>query len=668
MSAQGQVMRIRKNNLLVSYEDNHLTLDTGKWKRTFVHKKGELFPQSLSGFTPAQKTLTSEFPLFKIPGITFLNPCFNLEEIPNANQESLIVDWNIKENNQTVIIRFTLFANPEAIHSQLLIQRTQIAVAPSVSLKTHGVIESNSQQKSHGFSELVDHLPLEVKHLKVTHVKLYDQTDHHDHLVEEQTRLCHPLRKESFTGNLFIVEDFLNHQGMLLAKVSPTPHAQLNRTQEDLFVQANQAVYCCGSGLSADEISTEVLPTYGWTLLLGTPQELPGLYRAHLRRLMSVASREKIFSMSNTWGDRSRDAALNEKFMLTEIETVSKCHIDKVMIDDGWQKGRTANSALSQGGAWGSYWETQPDFWTPDLGKFPHGLKPLVDACHKKGTQLSLWYSPDSSNEFEHWEKDLACLLGLYQTYGINTFKLDGITLTSLLASKRLEQLFQSLHQAAPEIILCLDVTAEIRPGYLPLPEHVHLFLENRYTDWGNYHPHRTLKALWQLSKWVPSIRLQIEILNPTRSLHKYVGDLLAPSRYPMSYMTAIAGFALPLIWMEVQNLSVELQKEMAETLAIFKNIRPDLETADIEPVGNMPDGTQWCGFLAKSKHKTYVLIFREWNSDNTFTFPLDLPGKMQVKVLHSNLPIAEVSVSQMDKDLTITLSKPASFALIELR
>ena len=50
--------------------------------------------------------------------------------------------------------------------------------------------------------------------------------------------------------------------------------------------------------------------------------------------------------------------------------------------------------------------------------------------------------------------------------------------------------------------------------GYHYFAEYGNIFLENRYTDWGNYYPHHTLRNLWHLSRYVPPERLQIEDTN----------------------------------------------------------------------------------------------------------------------------------------------------------
>ena len=43
--------------------------------------------------------------------------------------------------------------------------------------------------------------------------------------------------------------------------------------------------------------------------------------------------------LSNTWGDRSRDARINEAFILLEIAAGARLGVDVIQIDDGWQKG-----------------------------------------------------------------------------------------------------------------------------------------------------------------------------------------------------------------------------------------------------------------------------------------------------------------------------------------
>ena len=99
------------------------------------------------------------------------------------------------------------------------------------------------------------------------------------------------------------------------------------------------------------------------------------------------------------------------------------------------------------------------------------------------------------------------------------------------------------------------DITAEQRMGYLAAREYGTLFVENRYTDFGNYYPHRTLRNLWMLARYVPAQRMLFELLNPARNTERYRADPLAPGRYTADYLFASVMAAQPLLWMELSGL-----------------------------------------------------------------------------------------------------------------
>lgn len=271
--------------------------------------------------------------------------------------------------------------------------------------------------------------------------------------------------------------------------------------------------------------------------------------------------RRTVFSdplcLSNTWGDRNQDAALNASFARKELEALKETGICGLMLDDGRQAGVTANSKLASGGLWEGYHGADSRFWSVHPEKFPDGLEPLVEAARKAGKELALWFSPDSSNDFANWEEDAAILLDLYHRHGIRAFKLDGIKLRTRLGEPHFGWLLDALDDGSDgAIVPILDVTSEVRQGYFREIDHGILFLENRYTDWGNYYPYRTLRSIWQLSRWIPSQRLHIEFLNPRRNRETYDGDPFAPEHYPISYLYALTMVGHPLAWMEVQHLA----------------------------------------------------------------------------------------------------------------
>jgi hypothetical protein len=159
-----------------------------------------------------------------------------------------------------------------------------------------------------------------------------------------------------------------------------------------------------------------------------------------------------------------------------------------------------------------------------------------------------------------------------------------------------------------------------------------------------------------------------MEVLNPHRNQDKYLDDLLAPWKYDISYLAAITGFSLPLIWMEVQNLNEGDRKKMGECFAVFKSIRKNLINADIVPIGEIPDGTSWTGFWAKSPDVDYLLIFREWNGKSENDFVLKSAPYGRYQLLLSNRNEKDCRLSLGIDGFSAMLTESASFALWEIR
>jgi alpha-galactosidase len=220
-------------------------------------------------------------------------------------------------------------------------------------------------------------------------------------------------------------------------------------------------------------------------------------------------------------------------------------------------------------------------------------------------------------------------LLGLFQRHGIRSFKLDGIKLRTRLGEARFGRFLDALeHGSGGRIVVVLDVTSEVRQGYFREIEHGVLFLENRYTDWGNYYPYRTLRNVWQLSRWIPAQRLHIECLNPQRNASVYGGDPFAPQRYPISYLYAITMIGHPLAWMEVQHLDAADSAALRHVADWHAANHQRLLTADIQPVGELPNGRSWTGFrFAFPDGHCGLLVFRDSTEREESVFTIDHAG-----------------------------------------
>ena len=318
--------------------------------------------------------------------------------------------------------------------------------------------------------------------------------------------------------------------------------------------------------------------------------------------------------MLNTWGDRSQDAKIDEAFCLAELDRAARMGITLFQLDDGWQSGKSPNSKTA-GGSFKDIWKNT-DYWTPNPMKFPHGLKPIVEKGKKLGIRIGLWFNPSIQNDFADWQKDAQAIIGLYKKYGICCFKIDGLQIPTKTAEQNLRRLFDTvLEQTNHEVIFNLDATAGRRGGYHYMNEYGNIFLENRYTDWGNYYPYRTLRNLWMLSRYVPAEKMQIEFLNKWRNADKYdAADPFAPARYSFDYLFAITLAAQPLAWMEASNLPGEAYAT-ASLLKAYQSLQLRFHKGVILPIGEEPSGRSWTGFQSiVSDTEGYLIVYREDN------------------------------------------------------
>jgi alpha-galactosidase len=546
---------------------------------------------------------------------------------------SLCAEFLVREKNLRLRYEFQIFPDARGV----LMRRhdegntTAPVYSPNEQASSSGV-ETDAPQHTSTLAGALESLPLAPRHLKLIHPELRDQTDGHAELVLQHEYLLHPCERNlRLRGNIFVVEDVLSGRGLVWIKFAPLPHARPHPDTFDCFYN-NRVLTFYGSS------------HYQWALLHyenGEAGRILELQRLQRQIRTYEPARDGLF-LSNTWGDRSRDACINAEFISGEIEAGIKLGADVIQIDDGWENGVTANSAASVSGEvegpWTGFWAAQPDFWEPSRTRFPDGLAPLIQKARASNLKFGLWFAPDSSNDFQNWERDAGQLLKLHRELGIEYFKLDAIKQESGEGEANLRRFFDKvLHDSGGKIVLDLDVTAETRPGYFGIPDCGPIFLQNRYTDWASYWPHSTLRAAWQLAHWVDPLRLRVEWLNNARNTPVYGDDLLAPETYTPEYMFAITMFFNPLGWFEMQNLPTEYFERAAPLVKIWKAHRQNIFNSTIIPIGDAPDGANWTGFvsIAESRDAGYALIFRERNAQEEYSFRMPLlenePGEIEL-------------------------------------
>lgn len=541
------------------------------------------------------------------------------------HERSLMVEL-LRSGSSSRGFRFRVFPHASAISMQRLGPATPGAPVPLVSSDASG-IEADGRQRSSAAGQTVDaaeDFALAPMHLRLTEVDLADQTDIHNELVQERHWLLQTNESIRLRGNLFVLEDSLTGSGLIFLKEAPLPHARPEKDAWDFEFEGGRR------RLQLPENDVGSNGRGYWLTTLVYSGGGSGITRALVEYQRQIrpykTGRDGVF-LSNTWGDRSRDARINQAFLRKEVEAGARLGVDVIQIDDGWQQGRTKNSAQPSGGVWNGFWAADPAFWNVNRERFPDGLQPLITLARTHGMGFGLWFAPDSSNDFANWERDAAQLLEIHRTLGVNYFKIDGVKAISKLSEERLASLFSRvLTESQGEVVFDLDVTAEIRPGYFGAMTVGPLFVENRYTDKHSYWPHQTLRNLWSLAHYVDALRLRVEFLNQTRNTNLYAGDPLAPAEYSPAYLFATTMMANPLGWFETSELPKRYFDEITPLIRTWKQERAHLQSGYIFPIGDSPDGVAWTGFVSSSSDSRdgYVLIFRERNSSDHWS--IDLP------------------------------------------
>ena len=511
---------------------------------------------------------------------------------------------------------------------------------------------------------ILDQICLKGRNWHCRAVEFHDVTDHHNTLIEEHSFISYH-HKRFWNGNLLAARDAVSGDGLFLLKEAPCSDMQVGSGSGD-FATKNGRFQVTRIGFSPEDI----LPDE-WTRLYGCVMGVSGednLSEAMALRAYQKTQRRQVdMVMMNTWGDRSQDGRVSETFCLQELDKAAALGITIYQIDDGWQVGKSPASVV-KGGSFDNIW-ARAGYWDVDPVKFPNGLSPIVEKAKSLGIEIGLWFNPSVQEDMADWEKDAAVLTGLNKEYGIRIFKIDGLIIPSKKAERNLRKMLDRVREeTGDDVIFNMDVTNGRRIGYNWFAEYGNIFLENRYTDWGNYYPYKTLRNLWQLSRYVAPERFQIEFLNPWRNADKYPeGDAFAPANYSFDYIAAVSLAAQPLAWMEASNLP----EEGYSTGALLKkwlSIAPDLHAGTILPIGDEPSGRSWTGFqsVTDAKHG-YLIVYREATPGARAHIKTWLPegSRLRLKAVLGDGKHYRAKVRE-GGNLKVRLPSPNSFAIYE--
>jgi len=608
-------------------ENDILTLENSKISRTYKWNGGNIITQSLSdkenGKVWQMSTNTSDL---TFPGQTDKaeNAVFSAKVVPETAiaPEHLEAEIIYSLDKLEVKRIFRLYRDCPVIACDLYFrgESNSVWLQPGMNLDDM-VNDDMANLRKVTASNVVNNTPviekieLPGKHWKLDIIEFLDITDRHNSLIFNVKALSYKLNL--YRGNILFAHDNISDNGIFILKEAPTSNVQLAYPGSD-FITEFGTFMAIGVGLNPSDLDPiEWKRGYGFATGIysgGEKNRLIALreYQKNIR--IHKPGRDEMVMM-NTWGDRGADKHINEKFALGELEAGAKLGITHFQLDDGWQAGRSGNSAFP-GGSLNHIWK-DTTYWLPDPKKFPEGLEVLVAKGKELGIQICLWFNPSSDNSNANWERDASVLIKLYHRYGICTFKIDGVNLPNKLAEVNFRKFLEKvLKETDYNAVFNFDVTGNKRGGYHYFNEYGNLFLENRYTDWQNYYPYTTLRNLWMLSKYVPAENLQIEFLNKWRNAEKYANDPFGPANYSFDYLFAITMAAQPLAWFEGTGLPKEAIEIAAPVIHKYRDIQHDFHSGYIFPIGDEPSGKSWCGFQSVQKNKGYFLVFREANDE----------------------------------------------------
>ena len=605
-------------------ENDVLTLENSKISRTYKWNNGNIITTSLTDKQSGKVwQMNPKKPDLSFPGETEKGEHANFSSvivaetaIAPAHLEAVIVYSLGKLEVKRV---FRLYSNCPVIACDLYLrgESANTWIQAGINLADMVNIEKLTAGNAGSNTPVSEKLELPGKHWQLNAVEFFDITDRFNTLVKSVKALSY--RPSYYRGNLLFAYDNMTQNGLFILKEAPTSNVQLAYPGSD-FIAEYGTFRVTGVGIDPADLNREEWKRgYGFVTGIYSGDVNNGLialrnYQKNIR--LHKPGRDEMVLM-NTWGDRGQDKRVGEKFALDELIAGAKLGITHFQLDDGWQLGRSSNSAF-KGGSLESIW-SNPKYWEPNPERFPNGLEPVVKKGKELGIEVCLWFNPSRDNSNEHWEKDANALIGLYQKYGICTFKIDGVNLPDKTAELNFRKFMDKVNrETGNKVVFNLDVTAGRRGGYHFLNEYGNIFLENRYTDWTNYYPYATLRNLWMLSKYVPAQNFQIEFLNKWRNTDKYTGDPFGPANYSFDYLFAITMAAQPLAWLEGTGLPAEALSVAAPVIKKYREIQTDLHRGNIFPIGDEPSGRSWTGFQSAQEGKGYFLIFREDNDSRT--------------------------------------------------
>lgn len=482
--------------------------------------------------------------------------------------------------------------------------------------------------------------------------------------ITDERVAVHPAADaELLNGNLLFCSA-ADGAGITLLQEAP-PSGERRDYEEHDFRVSEGTIFSCNWGIHPSElIPGKVFHGYRHVLMLfHSRPERDHLLKQYLRlRFPSDPSRHSSI-MVNPWGCGCLPKLMGKQFLLDEIAATPELGATHYQIDDSWQTGGSLGELSSKNR------KVTPEFWSISDDRLDGTFAPAVEAAAHNGVEPALWLAPSANSDYDDWREFAAMVLDYHRRFGFRVFKIDFMKLRTSTAETNLRELFTYLRTASGgDISFNLDITNGQRTGYLHFLEFGNIFLENRYVNLSHapkYHPEKTLRSLWCLSRFIRPQTLQIEIPNPEDidpTLYPAGGN---PGDYPVEYWCAVALFTSPLLWLAPSLTSPSMRRRIRVMMDLHSQYRDRISAGEIFAVGAEPDGS---AITALQSHDFaagtgLVIVYRErGNTAGQAVIPLNyLPKNPRWQLIYGQ---GEAATSAPG-ELHITLPQCPGFALM---
>jgi len=399
--------------------------------------------------------------------------------------------------------------------------------------------------------------------------------------------------------------------------------------------------------------------------------------------------------VNNSWGG---GMAVDERLARKMIDESAELGLEMFHIDAGW-------------------FRTVGD-WRPDPRKFPNGLAPVADYCHRKGLKFGMWVG---------WTQggDKADPVGAHRILSVNDttmtpwFSLSfpanwkagdftGATvclaephaadwclnmLRPIIKDARLDMLEHDQtmvvdgcsHDEHRHTRSRVDVGYRAAQGYYRVydtlrAENPDLLFENcvnggHMVDYGavrrchyisitdTYDPLSNRRAFYDASYALPSAMCEC-----------YVANVAVHSLAQFKYMLRSGMMGWCTIMTDTSKWSREQHQVAIREFAMYKRqLRPLIQTADLYHISARPDGVRWDGieYFDPPSGKGVLFAFRGTTNQQEHTFTLkglEAAGTYALSFEdNSSSPIILRGDELMNRGLRLTLSEPQSSQIVHV-